>query len=207
MPTHQSRGAAPEPRRTDARLNRDRLVEAAHEEFAASGPGASLNRIAQRAGVGPGTLYRHFPNRQALIAAVLTDRIERLTAQADLLIGSEGPDEALARWLGALLAHARLHHGMGSALMIEGAHGAGTDCRQVVLDAAERVLARARTHGSARPDLDAGDLVQLVVGIALATAHGSGADQPDRLLALVLDAAAARPDTSPTRPGSRRKRV
>ncbi|MFD3535688.1 TetR/AcrR family transcriptional regulator [Streptomyces sp. NPDC058664] len=196
MPTDQGRGAAaPEPRRTDARLNRDRLVAAAHEEFAASGPGASLNRIAQRAGVGPGTLYRHFPNRQALLAAVLTDRIGRLCAQADALPDTEGPDEALARWLGALLEHARLNQGMGSALMVEGPDGTGPDCRRIIVDAAARLLARAQAYGSARAGLDADDLVRLVVGIALATAHGGDAEQPGRLLALVLDATAARPDT------------
>jgi AcrR family transcriptional regulator len=195
MPVNQGRGGpAPEPRRTDARLNRDRLVAAAHEEFAESGPGASLNRIARRAGVGPGTLYRHFPDRQALLAAVLADRIARLTARADLLLATEEPGTALARWLEALLAHARLHQGMGSALMVEAPDGSGADCRRAVVDAARRVLARAQADGLARADLDPDDLVRLVAGIALSTAHGTDTGQPDRLLALVLDATTPRPD-------------
>ncbi|WP_055598646.1 TetR/AcrR family transcriptional regulator [Streptomyces aureus] len=189
MSTSQgSDSSAPPPRRTDARLNRERLVAAAQEVFAEAGPGASLNRIAQRAGVGPGTLYRHFPNRQALLAAVLRDRIERLVEQADVLSATKPPDEALAHWLRALLAHARLNQGMGSALMVEEPEALGMDCHRLILDAAAAVLAGAQARGTARADLAAADLVQLVAGIALSTAHGPDTDQPARLLALVLDA-------------------
>ncbi|MCX4985697.1 TetR/AcrR family transcriptional regulator [Streptomyces sp. NBC_00572] len=189
MSTSQgSTSCAPPPRRTDARLNRERLVATAQEVFAEAGPGASLNQIAQRAGVGPGTLYRHFPNRQALLAAVLRDRIEKLVEQADVLIAAEPPDEALTQWLRALLAHARLNQGMGSALMVEDPEVLGMDCHRLILDAAEAVLAGAQTRGTARADLAAADLVQLVVGIALSTAHTPDPDQPDRLLELVLDA-------------------
>ncbi|MFJ2931284.1 TetR/AcrR family transcriptional regulator [Streptomyces sp. NPDC087219] len=180
--------SAPPPRRTDARLNRERLVATAQEVFAEAGPGASLNQIAQRAGVGPGTLYRHFPNRQALLAAVLRDRIEKLVEQADVLSAVEPPDEALAQWLRALLAHARLNQGMGSALMVEEPEVLGMDCHRLILDAAAAVLAGAQARGTARADLAAADLVQLVAGIALSTAHSPDTDQPARLLDLVLDA-------------------
>ncbi|WP_328940433.1 TetR/AcrR family transcriptional regulator [Streptomyces sp. NBC_00250] len=189
MSTSQgSTSSAPPPRRTDARLNRERLVATAQEVFAEAGPGASLNQIAQRAGVGPGTLYRHFPNRQALLAAVLRDRIEKLVEQADVLIATEPPDEALTQWLRALLAHARLNQGMGSALMVEDPEALGMDCHRLILDAAEAALAGARTRGTARADLAAADLVQLVAGIALSTAHTPDPGQPNRLLELVLDA-------------------
>ncbi|MFF2302616.1 TetR/AcrR family transcriptional regulator [Streptomyces sp. NPDC058128] len=190
MSTNRGSGnSAPPPRRTDARLNRERLVAAAQQVFAEAGPGASLNRIAQRAGVGPGTLYRHFPNRQALLAAVLRDRIEKLVEQADVLTATESPDEALAQWLGALLAHARLNQGMGSALLVEEPEKTlGVNCHRLILDAAAALLAGAQARGTARADLAAGDLVQLVVGIALSTAHGPDTDQPARLLDLVLDA-------------------
>ncbi|KIF75084.1 TetR family transcriptional regulator [Streptomyces sp. 150FB] len=179
-------------RRADARLNRERLVVTAREVFAESGPGASLNEIARRAGVGPGTLYRHFPNRQTLLTAVLRDRIETLCGQAEELLTADSADEALARWLRAFLTHARVNQGMGSALMIEGPEGPdalGVDCHQQILDAATGLLTRAQRLGTARTDLTAGDLVQLVVGIALSTTHGADAEQPERLLELVLDAA------------------
>jgi AcrR family transcriptional regulator len=176
-------------RRADARLNRERLVVTAREVFAESGPGASLNEIARRAGVGPGTLYRHFPNRQTLLTAVLRDRIETLCGQAEELLTADSADDALGRWLGAFLTHARVNQGMGSALMIEGPDALGVDCHQQILDAAADLLTRAQRLGTARTDLTAGDLVQLVVGIALSTTHGADAEQPERLLELVLDAA------------------
>ncbi|QES10323.1 TetR/AcrR family transcriptional regulator [Streptomyces venezuelae] len=189
MPTSpRGNSPAPPPRRTDARINRDRLVATAQEVFAELGPAASLNQIAQRAGVGPGTLYRHFPNRQALLAAVLRDRIERLVRQADVLTATEPPDDALAHWLRALLAHARLNQGMGSTLMVEEPGAPGLDCHRLILDAAAGVLTRAQEHGTARADLAAADLIPLVAGIALSTTHTADPTQPARLLDLVLDA-------------------
>ncbi|MEU3750250.1 MULTISPECIES: TetR/AcrR family transcriptional regulator [Streptomyces] len=182
-------------RRVDARLNRERLVAAARDVFAEAGPQASLNEIARRAGVGPGTLYRHFPNRSALLAAVLMDRIEALCGQAEHLTATAAPDEALAHWLHAFLDHARASQAMAGALLTEDQDGAPetTDCHRLILDAAAAVLTRAQRQGSARPDLTADDLVQLTVGVALSTAHRDDEERPARLLALILDAAHAPP--------------
>ncbi|MGW0788834.1 TetR/AcrR family transcriptional regulator [Streptomyces sp. NPDC002911] len=188
MRPRQSPTSAQPPRRTDARLNRERLVATAWEVFAEAGPGASLNEIARRAGVGPGTLYRHFPNRSALLTAVLRDRVETLCEQAEGLLTSDSADDALAQWLRAFLAHARANHGMGSALMVDEPGALGLNCHQLILDAAAGLLTRAQQLGTARVDLAADDLVQLVVGIALSTAHRSDRGQPERLLALMLDA-------------------
>ncbi|MEU2438432.1 helix-turn-helix domain-containing protein [Streptomyces rubradiris] len=188
--------AAQRLRRTDARLNRERLLAAAHEVFTEAGPGASLNEIARRAGVGPGTLYRHFPNRQTLLTAVLGNRIQALCEYAEKLRTADSADGALAQWLGAFLAHARANHGMGSALMVNETDTPDSDCHQLILDAAAGVLARAQHHGSARADLTAGDLVRLITGIALATARDEDAESAHRLLALVLDAAHAAPRRS-----------
>ncbi|MFB7105749.1 TetR/AcrR family transcriptional regulator [Streptomyces hydrogenans] len=187
--TNGRAGAAAEPpRRTDARLNRERLVAAAREVFAEAGPGASLNEIARRAGVGPGTLYRHFPDRSALLSAVLADRIERLGAQAERLLVSEDADEALEQWLRAFLAHARVNQGMGSALLVEPAGESGPDCHRRILDMATGLLDRAQLHGSARADLTADDLLHLVIGIALSTTQDDLPGRPEFLLDLVLDA-------------------
>ncbi|QEV21673.1 TetR/AcrR family transcriptional regulator [Streptomyces alboniger] len=180
-------------RRADARLNRERLVTAAHEVFTEAGPEASLNEIARRAGVGPGTLYRHFPNRQTLLTAVLGDRIEALCEQAEKLRTSDSADDALRHWLGAFLAHARAHHGMGSALMVNDPGVPGPDCHQLILNAAAGLLTRAQHQGAARADLTADDLVRLITGIALSTPHHEDTEQADRLLALVLDAVYAPP--------------
>lgn len=189
--------------RTDARQNRERLVGAAQEVFAESGPETSLNEIARRAGVGPGTLYRHFPTRTALLSAVLKDRVETLCSRAaDLLAaarsepGTASADAALARWLAAFLAHARINQGLGGALMLAEPDALGIDCHRLIRDAAAGLLAHAQRHGTARADLAPADLLQLVTGIALSTAReAADPGQPERLLALVLDAVHAAPGT------------
>ncbi|MFJ6614107.1 TetR/AcrR family transcriptional regulator [Streptomyces sp. NPDC091289] len=202
MTTAYGQGTEPRPRRADARLNRERLVSAAQEVFAESGPEASLNEIARRAGVGPGTLYRHFPNRPALLAAVLRERIAVLCARADELGATEPPDAALTAWLHAFLVHAQVNQGLAGAHLVEeqgkqgkqeeqgsGDAGGGlVDCHRLILDAASGLLARAQADGTARGDLTPDDLVRLVVGIALSTTHSRDAGQPGRLLSLVLDA-------------------
>ncbi|MFB9593731.1 TetR/AcrR family transcriptional regulator [Streptomyces racemochromogenes] len=189
-----TRGDAARPsRRTDARLNRERLVTAAHEVFTEAGPGASLNEIARRADVGPGTLYRHFPNRQTLLTAVLEDRVQALCEHAEKLCASDSADAALAQWLDAFLAHARANHGMGSALMVNEPDVPDSDCHQLILNAAASLLTRAQHHGTVRSDLTAGDLVRLITGLALSTVRDEDAEAARRLLALVLDAAHAAP--------------
>ncbi|MFI1309938.1 TetR/AcrR family transcriptional regulator [Streptomyces albidoflavus] len=193
MTTSHGQPPAPSARRADARLNRERLVAAAREVFTEAGPEASLNEIARRAGVGPGTLYRHFPHRSALLAAVLRERIETLCGLAGTLRASHPADEALAGWLRAFLDHARDSQGLGGALLTEEPATLGIDCHRLILDTAAGLLAEAQRHGTARAGLTADDLVHLVVGIALSTARGHDAAQPGRLLALVLDAVYASP--------------
>ncbi|MFH8371209.1 TetR/AcrR family transcriptional regulator [Streptomyces sp. NPDC018031] len=177
----------------DARRNRERLLAVAQEVFAEAGPDGSLNEIARRAGVGPGTLYRHFPTRQALLAAVLRDRVERLCAAAGESADALPPDEALARWLTLFLEHARVNQGMGGALLLHDADALGIDCHRLIRDAAAGLLGRAQRLGTARADLAPDDLLRLVIGIALSTARGEDAEQPARLLALVVDAVRAAP--------------
>jgi AcrR family transcriptional regulator len=189
MATGNGRAVTERPQRADARRNQERLVAAARETFAEAGPEASLNEIARRAGVGPGTLYRHFPTRQALLSAVLQDRIRTLCGHAERLMTADAPYEALTEWLGAFLVHARVNQGLGSALMIEDLDGTGVDCHRRIRDAAAGLLGRAQESGTARADLSPEDLLQLVVGIALATARNDDdPEQPDRLLGVVLDA-------------------
>ncbi|MCT2590175.1 TetR/AcrR family transcriptional regulator [Streptomyces sp. N2-109] len=186
--------------RTDARRNRERLVEAAREAYAEAGPEASLNEIARRAGVGPGTLYRHFPTRTELLTAVLRNRIETLCTRAVTLQEAAAAaavhtaaDDALAEWLRAFLAHARVNQGLGGALMLEEPAALGIDCHQLILDAAAGMLTLAQRQGTARTDVSPADLLRLVTGIALSTARGDDLEEPDRLLGLVLDAV-RRPD-------------
>ncbi|MFF2659706.1 TetR/AcrR family transcriptional regulator [Kitasatospora sp. NPDC058032] len=179
----------PPTQRTDARRNHERLLAAAQEAFAETGAEASLNDIARRAGVGPGTLYRHFPTRAALLAAVLEERVERLCARADELTATRPADQALAEWLRAFITHARTHHGLGGALLLEASDAPDADCHRRIEDAAAAVLTRAQRNGTARPDLAADDLLQLALGIALTTTapEPDHEARADRLLALALD--------------------
>ncbi|WP_406196359.1 TetR/AcrR family transcriptional regulator [Kitasatospora sp. NBC_01560] len=176
--------------RTDARRNRERLLAAAQQAFAEAGAEASLNDIARRAGVGPGTLYRHFPTRDALLAAVLQERVERLCARADELAAARTADRALAEWLGAFLAHTRTHQGLGGTLLLGVSDDLAADCHRLIRDAATALLTRAQRDGTARPDLTAADLLQLVLGIALTTTRPDQEDdsRAERLLTLALDA-------------------
>ncbi|MFD9072429.1 TetR/AcrR family transcriptional regulator [Streptomyces lasiicapitis] len=194
------------PARADAVRNRERIVAAARETFAEAGPEASLNEIARRAGVGPGTLYRNFSGRPELLAAVLNDRIDTLCTRARDLLSADSASDGLAEWLHAFLDHARVNQGLGGALMLqelETTGALGTDCHQRILDAVSALLTRAQDHGAARRDLAPADLLQLVVGIALSTPHkqthkkaskasSDDPEQAERLLGLVLDATKAR---------------
>ncbi|MEU6997507.1 helix-turn-helix domain-containing protein [Nonomuraea sp. NPDC046570] len=167
--------------RADARRNRDHLVATARAVIAEEGPEVSLNEVARRAEVGPGTLYRHFPNRRALLLAVFTDRIETLCAQAESL-SSAAPESALETWLKALLAHTRTDGGLSATMASEGdlAEEVGFDCQARLRAAAGGLLDRAQRAGAVRPDVDVDDLFQLVAGIAPAS-------RAERLLLLALN--------------------
>jgi AcrR family transcriptional regulator len=169
--------------RADARRNRDLLVAAAIAVVAEEGPDASLNEIARRAGVGPGTLYRHFPTRDALLAAVFEGRLSRLCEQSEDLAGSRPPDEALLAWLRLLTTHAMTDKGLGARMMRPTTAG-GVDCWARLRTAADRLLHPAQRAGYLRADVDFTDLVELTAGIAQAAPDPARAD---RLLTLTLD--------------------
>jgi AcrR family transcriptional regulator len=102
--------------RCDAARNRDRLLEAASDAFAERGVDASLEDIAKRAGVGIGTLYRHFPTRDALVEGVYRHNVELLCAGADELRATEAPDEALAQWMQRFVAYVASKKGLATYL-------------------------------------------------------------------------------------------
>jgi AcrR family transcriptional regulator len=179
------------PMRADARRNYQRLLDAAVAAFAEHGADdVSLEEIARRAGVGIGTLYRHFPTRQALLEAVYLDQVEALRVRADELLVTDPPGEALAAWLRAMAAFSSTKHNLTSALLAT--LGKNSDlmsaCSKVIIEAAEALLGRAKQAGVVRQDVDARDLIRLVHGVNLATQHAaSDPGQADRLLGLVLD--------------------
>ncbi|MGN9842514.1 TetR/AcrR family transcriptional regulator [Nonomuraea sp. H19] len=169
--------------RADARRNRDLLVAAAMAVVAEEGPDASLNEIARRAGVGPGTLYRHFPTRDELLAAVSEGRLTRLCARADELAEAMPPGEALVAWLRLLLAHAMTDRGLGARMMLT-TSAAGVDCWATIRAAAERLLVPAQQAGCVRADVEFADVVELTAGIAQVAPDPGRAE---RLLTLTLD--------------------
>lgn len=177
------------PKRADAARNYDKLLAAAREAFTSQGEDASLEGIARRADVGIGTLYRHFPTRQALLEAVYTDQVESLSARAQELLRAESPDDALADWMRAMLKFSSTKRNMTTALLAT----LGTDsellssCAKEIKGAAESLLARAQQAGVVRSDVDPKDLMRLVHAVNIATEKTPDTGQADRMLTLILD--------------------
>ncbi|MFF2008061.1 TetR/AcrR family transcriptional regulator [Streptomyces sp. NPDC058195] len=179
----------PRPMRADARRNYDRLLAEARTAFAEHGTDASLEDIARRAGVGIGTLYRHFPNRHALMNAVFQDALASLIARSRELAKARQPCEALMEWLGTIITHAGAYRGLAQALMSASRDesSALSQCNVPMREAGAALLARAQASGAVRPDVSIDDLMQLTNAIALAAEESP--DDPElagRLLRLTV---------------------
>jgi AcrR family transcriptional regulator len=194
-PERHSPGAGTPERqmRADARRSRAALLAAATAAFAENGADAPLEDIARRAGVGIGTLYRHFPTRLDLQAAVFRSQVDSVCARAQDLLESAPAEVAFAGWIRALAGYLVTKRGLSHALITS----LGKDselisgCWTAMHDTADRLLARAQAAGVVRPDVTATDVMRLVHGIAVATEQAP--DQADRLLSLMLDGLHARP--------------
>ena len=154
--------------RADARRSRESLLEAARDAFAEHGTEVSLREVARRAGVGIGTLYRHFPTREALIEACLSHGLDALSSQAEELLGSDLAGEALDAWLFAFIAGSTRYQGLPGSLMAamrDPASQLHHSC-QAMRTAAARLLARAQQSGQVRGDLTIDELLALTAGIA-----------------------------------------
>ncbi|CAL9412890.1 hypothetical protein SUDANB108_01697 [Streptomyces sp. enrichment culture] len=165
------------PMRADARRNHERLLKVAAEAFAEHGEGASLDDIARRAGVGSGTLYRHFPTRHALLEAAYLDRIQALAARADALAAELPPGEALREWLGELGAGMIRMRGLKALLgpaVTEGDSAVATACGDAVRSAAGRLVRAAHEEGTLRRDVDPTDVLRLAHGVATASELADG---------------------------------
>ena len=192
MATSTARTPAPapaRPMRADARRNYDRLLGEARMSFAEHGTDASLEDIARRAGVGIGTLYRHFPNRQALMNAVFQEALADLLTRSRELAEAEHPCRALVEWLGAIVTHAGEYRGVAQALMSASRDetSALAQCNVPLRQAGARLLVRAQEGGAVRADVSIDDLMQLTNAIALAAEQSP--DDPglaNRLLMLTL---------------------
>lgn len=179
------------PLRADAQRNYQALLTAASAAFADHGADdVSLEEIARRAGVGIGTLYRHFPARRDLLAAVYTDQVEALRVRADELLESGPPDQALATWLRAVVDFGRTKRNLSTALLasFDKESELLSSCSAIMRESAAALLRAAQQDGTVRADASAADVLRLVHAISMAIERAPADDgQADRLIALVID--------------------
>ncbi|MGI5160232.1 TetR/AcrR family transcriptional regulator [Microbispora sp. CA-102843] len=176
------------PRRADAQRNRERILKAAEAVLARDGMSASVRAVAQEAGVGLGTIYRHFPTQEALYQAVIVDRTRRLLAEADT--PSPDPGTAFFTFLDRIVVDAARKKTAADLLA-----GAGVDPKAGTADvsrdmrqAIERLLTAAQEAGAVRPDLRMPELLALLSGACLAAERNQWSDElRRRTLAVLFD--------------------
>jgi AcrR family transcriptional regulator len=175
------------PMRSDARRNHGVLIEAARKVFAEQGGSASMETIAKQAGVGVGTLYRHFPKRIDLVEAVYRDDVDVLVESAERGRTELEPWAAVEAWLRAYVDYGRSKRTFLNELheAFEKNPDLKPASRDRVWEACERVLVRAQEAGVARRDIDGADLMQLVSPMCMSSTLT--AEQGDRVLKMVLD--------------------
>lgn len=175
------------PMRADARRNYERIVTAAQQAFAEQGPDAPLEEIARRAGVGIGTLYRHFPSREELIETVYRSSIETLSGRAHELLESRPAIEAFEQWLREQVQWVMANRSLATTLKAGMDHGSPTFtlCRTLITDAADALLRAAQDSGEIRSDIEPRDLVRFGHGIGVACE--TTPEAAERLLAVTLD--------------------
>jgi AcrR family transcriptional regulator len=183
------------PLRADAQRNRDRLLEVAVRAFSQDGPDVTLDAIAKEAGVGIGTLYRHFPTREALIDAAYRNELARLCDSAGDLLREMAPDKALRAWMDRFIDYMGTKRGMGDALRALIASGGDpfSESRGRLTDAITTLLRAGAAAGTVRPDVEPDDVLISLSGVSLATTDPDRRDQAGRLLDLLMDGLRPRP--------------
>jgi AcrR family transcriptional regulator len=174
------------PKRADARRNYDKVLAAAREAFAEGGESTALEEIARRAGVGIGTLYRHFPNRQALLEALYIDEVEDVCRVAEEREGGD-PWEALSGWLERLVGYMAAKQALHAELLnyLERDAALFKTCWASLDAAGEPLLKRAQDAGVVRPDVTVGDVIWMVLSIAKLPAAEPG--QSEHILRVAID--------------------
>ncbi|MCV7031277.1 TetR/AcrR family transcriptional regulator [Mycobacterium sherrisii] len=174
--------------RADAARNRARLLEVAYDTFAAEGLSVPIDEIARRAGVGAGTVYRHFPTKEALFQAVIEDRMQRLVADGRALLQSVGPGEALFTYLRSLV----LQWGAADRGLVDALAGFGIDIttaapevEDAFLTVLDELLRAAQRTGTARPDVGVREVKTILVGCQAMEAYNSAL--AERVTDVVVD--------------------
>lgn len=181
--------AGEKPMRADARRNRDKLMAVAAKAFAANGVQTSLEDIAREAGVGIGTLYRHFPTREHLVEAVYRREVDLLCQAANDLAGTLPPDEALEQWLRHLVSYAATKRGMMASLRILLDTGSTVlaDTPSRISRALQGLVEAASEAGTIRQDIEAADILQATSGLYSAPDTPDWKDRALRLVSVIMD--------------------
>ncbi len=180
------------PKRADARRNYEKVLTAARDAFREGGEATSLEEIARRAGVGIGTLYRHFPNRQALLEALYAGEVDKLSRSAAELDG-EDPWQALSAWFDRFIAYLATKRALADELLnyMDKDAPLFQACRASMFAAGEPLLKRAQEAGAVRSDIEFGEILQMVMGIGkVPTADPA---QTAHLVRIALDGLRYRP--------------
>ena len=184
--------SASQPRRprADAERNRARLLEAARAAFASGRDAVTLEQIARDSGVGIGTLYRHFPTREALVEALYRKELGDLCASIQPLLATHPPDQALRAWMDRFADYVTAKREMAETLRAVFASGTVTvsQAREELARAVSAVLKADAATGTLRDDVRPEDVVALIVGSFAATSLAGGREQLDRMFDLLIDA-------------------
>lgn len=177
------------PLRADAQRNRDRLLEAAVSAFSREGPDVTLDAIAKDAGVGIGTLYRHFPTREALVEAAYRNELARLCDAVADLLRIMPPDDATRAWMDRFVDYMTTKRGMADALRAVIASGGNpfAQSRDRLVGAITALLQAGAAAGTIRPDIEPADVLASLSGVSLAAGEPAQRDQARRLLDLLMD--------------------
>ena len=187
----------PRPLRADAQRNRDRVLAAAVRAFFNDGPDVTLDAIAKDAGVGIGTLYRHFPTREALIEAAYRNELTKLCDAAAELLRTMPPDEAMRAWMDHFVDYMTTKRGMADALRAVNASGGNpfAESRDRLVGALGSLLAAGAAAGATRADVEPEDVLSSLGGVALVAAEHEQRDRTGRMLNLLMDGLRYRGDS------------
>lgn len=184
----KSGGSAPKPR-ADAQRNRAKLIEAAHTAFTETGVNAPLEKIAQSAGVGIGTLYRHFPTRADLVQAVYAQYSSELADAGEAALRSHPPDVALHKLFRLFLDSAQTKRGMKEVILAEVGHDAPvfTQARERTRAIFDGMVSEGQKQGLLRDDVSADDVHKIIAGLTMSCASDATPADLDRMAAIVVD--------------------
>ena len=187
MPT-KNKTIAPRKPRTDAQRNRERILEVAKDAFTHSGANASLDDIAKEAGVGAGTLYRHFPTRDALIEAVYRTEVERLAAAEKKFSESLPPIAALREWMLLFVDYIAAKQIIGPALnsVVGGPSKLFEGSRGLIQGAIDSLVKRAIKSGDMRRDLEPFDLLRALIGVSHVASGPDWQQSAKRLVEILI---------------------